>query len=102
MTEVRQKVRGGFLSSDDNQIYGHLTNMAARFKLAIAGGFGPSFTLVTTADVRFSLKSAKFAESLHIDYYHWTFQYKIEGSTYIFQQVNQQGRSYRQNFWSNN
>ena len=83
--ELKQsKNRGIYLSSNNYQIKGHLDNMAARFRNEIANGFRPDFTLITTADVFFSLTIGKYAASRNIDYYHRSAQYRLVNGVWKF------------------
>ncbi|MBX2921162.1 MAG: hypothetical protein KF746_03140 [Chitinophagaceae bacterium] len=78
--EIKQNNgRGIYLSSNNDQIYGHITNLAAKHASDIATGlYQPALFLITTYDVPWSLKVSKFAKDKNVQYYHRRSKYKMD------------------------
>lgn len=49
--------------------------------------YNPSFTLIGTADIRWSPSMSKYALNKGVQYFHRTFQYKIVNGVWKFRTV---------------
>ena len=83
--ELKQsKKKGIYLSSNNNQIKGHINNLRAKQIKNILTGFRPDFSLVSTYDVKYSGKIYRYAKKRGIQYVHIRAQYKIIDGAWQF------------------
>lgn len=84
--EVKQNNgKGIYLSSNDNQIKAHISNLSTKHSGDIAtGSYNPSLTLITTYDVKWSPSISYYASSRGVQYTHRRSMYKIKKGKYKF------------------
>ncbi len=87
--EIKQNNgRGIYLSSNNDQIKGHIDNLAVKHAKDVAtGNYNPSLTLITTYDVNWSPSITRYAGMQGVQYTHRRAMYKIVNRKYQFKFV---------------